>query len=490
GVSRRPLSVELAEAKLNYALGETDAMLRALDDGPPSERATRPPTASEELLRRHASVIEGLRWEREERLRRFRRSRSLSPRKRMLSSLGRRGLYMRHLCLLSLSYNRSLRCVILSALRFCRAVRRSSRGAAEVEQLLRGYQRARDEACAQMERARHRLRERALQERRRLSHHRGSTPSATASKDSKLQTLPASTASLCTSCSRSLASLPTSGYSSRSPPLQRRGLGVAVSGAAARAVVRDRRRGAGEGGLNGAWSRRGGDSLRPRIGDAFGRQYQAIARGVLSTTRAEVQAASAGDVDCLLEGVASAGWQRASVESGVLVFVKPLASATRWGFLVAAVVARPADAVWDLVRNPGRRSLYDGGVTRVTVCRDLGDGSQLVHIVHDSSACYLKQPRDFCCLAADFKEESGYAKVAQSVYNEAFPLPAREMVRAELLPSACFVQPCRRQGQELTRIITLTQVDLGAPALPAHVISLAAKEQALCITRLARLLGC
>ncbi|XP_075923745.1 uncharacterized protein LOC116943328 isoform X2 [Petromyzon marinus] len=521
GVSRRPLSVELAEAKLNYALGETDAMLRALDDGPPSERATRPPTASEELLRRHASVIEGLRWEREERLRRFRRSRSLSPRKpspplalprpvtaetpsggrgsdgdraqrwspptRMPSPIpwlggasgggpggggGGDGGDEMVPRLEADAYSSA--CGVAGG----RGWRRSSRGAAEVEQLLRGYQRARDEACAQMERARHRLRERALQERRRLSHHRGSTPSATDHHRAVLAgaaDVSASTASLCTSCSRSLASLPTSGYSSRSPPLQRRGLGVASTPS--------------------PW-RRSYERLAlptsppPPPPPTDVAEYQAIARGVLSTTRAEVQAASAGDVDCLLEGVASAGWQRASVESGVLVFVKPLASATRWGFLVAAVVARPADAVWDLVRNPGRRSLYDGGVTRVTVCRDLGDGSQLVHIVHDSSACYLKQPRDFCCLAADFKEESGYAKVAQSVYNEAFPLPAREMVRAELLPSACFVQPCRRQGQELTRIITLTQVDLGAPALPAHVISLAAKEQALCITRLARLLGC
>ncbi|XP_078720705.1 uncharacterized protein LOC144937219 [Lampetra fluviatilis] len=513
GGSRRPLSVELAEAKLNYGLGETDAMLRALDDGSPSERATRPPTASEELLRRHASVIEGLRWEREERLRRFRRSRSLSPCKpspplalprpvtaetpsggrgsdadraqrwspptRMPSpipGLGGTGtgggdggdeMVPR---LEADAYSSA--CGVAGG----RGWRRSSRGAAEVEQLLRGYQRARDEACAQIERARHRLRERALQERRRLlSYHRASTPSATDHHRAALAggaDVSASTASLCTSCSRSLVSLPTSGYSSRSPPLQHRGLGVASTPSPWRR----------------SYERLTLPTSPPPPTDVA--EYQAIARGVLSTTRAEVLAASAGDVDCLLEGVASAGWQRASVESGVLVFVKPLASATRWGFLVAAVVARPADAVWDVVRDPGRRSLYDGGVTRVTVCRDLGDGAQLVHVVHDSSACYLKQPRDFCCLAADFKEESGYAKVAQSVYNEAFPLPAREMVRAELLPSACFVQPCSRQGQELTRIITLTQVDLGAPALPAHVISLAAKEQAACISRLARLLGC
>ncbi|XP_061407294.1 uncharacterized protein LOC133342263 isoform X2 [Lethenteron reissneri] len=512
GGSRRPLSVELAEAKLNYGLGETDAMLRALDDGSPSERATRPPTASEELLRRHASVIEGLRWEREERLRRFRRSRSLSPRKpspplalprpvtaetpsggrgsdadraqrwspptRMPSPIpglggasgGGTGDDEMVPRLEADAYSSA--CGVAGG----RGWRRSSRGTAEVEQLLRGYQRARDEACAQIERARHRLRERALQERRRLlSHHRASTPSATDHHRAALAggaDVSASTASLCTSCSRSLASLPTSGYSSRSPPLQHRGLGVASSPSPWRR----------------SYERLALPTSPPPPTDVA--EYQAIARGVLSTTRAEVLAASAGDVDCLLEGVASAGWQRASVESGVLVFVKPLASATRWGFLVAAVVPRPADAVWEVVRDPGRRSLYDGGATRVTVCRDLGDGSQLVHVVHDSSACYLKQPRDFCCLAADFKEESGYAKVAQSVYNEAFPLPAREMVRAELLPSACFVQPCSRQGQELTRIITLTQVDLGAPALPAHVISLAAKEQAACISRLARLLGC
>ncbi|MGH0156915.1 UNVERIFIED_CONTAM: hypothetical protein FKN15_032948 [Acipenser sinensis] len=111
--------------------------------------------------------------------------------------------------------------------------------------------------------------------------------------------------------------------------------------------------------------------------------------------------------------------------------------------------------------------------------------SEHVYLVMDSSLCCLKQPRDFCCISAESKQEEQFVLALRSVYDEALPRPGRELVRGEVLPSAWVLQPDTQHRKEVTKVVYMTQVDLGTPALPQRLLGFVAKRQAMVIANLA-----
>uniref|UniRef100_A0A663LPE9 StAR-related lipid transfer protein 9 n=1 Tax=Athene cunicularia TaxID=194338 RepID=A0A663LPE9_ATHCN len=161
---QHPLTVELAEAKLNYGIGETDALLRVLQSGTADDLVAVP--VKQQLYERHMRTIETLRKEREKRLQ---RSRSLSPQKH-LSLLQTLDASQRDLDLPSRrrEYLQQLRRDVVENTRVQEPQRRSIQHPSDIELLLRDYQRAREETKTEIARARDKLRERAEQEKRRI----------------------------------------------------------------------------------------------------------------------------------------------------------------------------------------------------------------------------------------------------------------------------------------------------------------------------------
>ncbi|XP_010149011.1 PREDICTED: stAR-related lipid transfer protein 9 [Eurypyga helias] len=186
---------------------------------------------------------------------------------------------------------------------------------------------------------------------------------------------------------------------------------------------------------------------------------------------------------------AAAGWKYQCTEKEVLVYYKVFPSATRHGFLGAGVIERPLPSVWGLVRDPGKRHLYDRTINTARIHRKVTSHIQLVYLVTDASLCYLKQPRDFCCITVEAEEENLSVLAVQSVYDASMPYPCKEVVRGEILPSAWILEPDVVNGRDITRVIYMAQVDLGAPAIPARLLSSIAKRQPLVIARLAHFLA-
>lgn len=54
-------------------------------------------------------------------------------------------------------------------------------------------------------------------------------------------------------------------------------------------------------------------------------------------------------------------------EKEVQVYYKVFPSATRHGFLGAGVIERPLPYVWGLVRDPGKRHLYDSSISTARI---------------------------------------------------------------------------------------------------------------------------
>ncbi|KAJ7344789.1 hypothetical protein JRQ81_000739 [Phrynocephalus forsythii] len=201
-------------------------------------------------------------------------------------------------------------------------------------------------------------------------------------------------------------------------------------------------------------------------------------------------AVCSNDLKNLYSGRAAAGWKYQCVEKDVLVYYKAFStSATKHGFLGAGVIDRPLPTILCLLKDPSKRHLYDKSITTAQVHKKINSNIELVYVVSDASLCCQKQPRDFCCISVEAREENVYILAIQSVYEESMPRPCKEIVRGEILPSAWILQPDTVDGRDITKVIYMIQVDLGAPAIPANLLGSLVKRQPLVIARLAHLLA-
>ncbi|XP_062432240.1 stAR-related lipid transfer protein 9 [Rhea pennata] len=509
---QHPLTVELTEAKLNYGLGETDALLRILQSGTTDDLMSIP--IKQQLYERHMRTIETLRKEREKRLQRYRRSRSLSPQKH-LSLLQTPDANQRDLDLPSRrrEYLQQLRRNVVENTRVQEPKRRGVQHPSEIELLLRDYQRAREEAKTEIARARDKLRERAEQEKRRI---REQIFSQLQKEEARLKTL-LSSSTLCTDSSLSLSSGPTSGYnssntatytasklssregqtSSGNAELSRgdaRGYS-AVTNSQLHVLEQLQKDSAFEASriqpplTSGSISCRFTHGLTISVSSSSTKGYQDLSKHILANATTEVMAACAHNLRNLYTCQSAAGWKYQCTEKEVLIYYKVFPSATKHGFLGAGVIERSLPSVWGLVRDPSKRHLYDRTINTARIHKKVTSHIQLVYLVTDTSLCYLKQPRDFCCITVEAKEENLSVLAIQSIYDASMPHPCKEVVRGEILPSAWILEPDVVNGKDITRVIYMTQVDLGAPAIPARLLSSIAKRQPLVIARLAHFLS-
>ncbi|KFP62322.1 StAR-related lipid transfer protein 9, partial [Cariama cristata] len=497
------LSVELTEAKLSYGIGETDALLRVLQSGTADDLVAIP--VKQQLYERHMRTIETLRKEREKRLQRYQRSRSLSPQKH-LNLLQTLDASQRDLDLPSRrrEYLQQLRRDVVENTRVQEPKRRSIQHPSDIELLLRDYQRAREETKTEIARARDKLRERAEQEKRRI---REQIFSQLQKEEARLKTL-ASTSTLCTDSSLSLSSGPTSGYnSSNTATYTASNLGSqdgqrnyqytdCLDKGYLQSFIRTKWIGCSSGGFkiqpplpSNSISCRFTHGLTISVSSSSTKGYQDLSKHILANATTEVMAACSHNLRNLYSCQAAAGWKYQCTEKEVLVYYKVFPSATRHGFLGAGVIERPLPSVWGLVRDPGKRHLYDRTINTARIHKKVTSHIQLVYLVTDTSLCYLKQPRDFCCITVEAKEENLSVLAVQSVYDASMPHPCKEVVRGEILPSAWILEPDVVNGRDITRVIYMAQVDLGAPAIPARLLSSIAKRQPLVIARLAHFLA-
>ncbi|XP_008057674.1 stAR-related lipid transfer protein 9 [Carlito syrichta] len=509
GTQNLSLSVELAEAKLHHGFGEADALLQVLQSETGEALAADEPVLStwETLCAGQREAIETLRRERAERLRNFRRTRSLSPQKQ-LSLLPNRDLPTRDLDLPSRrrEYLQQLRKDVVKTTRSPEAVSRSAHPPSDIELMLRNYQRAREEAKVEIAQARDRLRERTEQEKLRI---RQQIISQLWKEEEKLHTL-VNSSSLCTSSNGSLSSGITSGYNSSSAlsgQLQSpENMGDTSLPDSRDAWIGDRQGRsavrnshlylAGSAWKSAAYGHRASlgncccsASSLFSLGTCFSSSsYQDLAKHIVDTSVADVMTACSDNLHNLFSHQATAGWNYQGEEEAVQIYYKVFSS-TRHGFLGAGVVSQPLSHVWAAVSDPTLWPLYHKPIQTARLHQRVTKSINLVYLVCNSALCALKQPRDFCCVCVEAKEGHLSVVAAQSVYDTSMPRPSRKMVRGEILPSAWILQPVTLEGKEITRVIYLAQVELGAPGFPPQLLSSFIKQQPLVIARLASFLG-
>ncbi|XP_078089759.1 stAR-related lipid transfer protein 9 [Mustelus asterias] len=495
--NQHQLTVELTEAKLNYGLGETDALLRIFQGGAADDLNV---PMRQQLYDRHMRTIAALRKERDEKLQKFRRTRSLSPQKHLTLQCQKHpstSHQEQDLPSKWRNYLQRLRQDVVENTRTQAAAVGREETTSEIEYLLRDYQKAREEAKVEIAKARDKLRARAEKEKCRLQQQ---MISQLLKVEGRVRNV-ASRNSLHTGSNLSLSSNPTSGYSSSNtappdinpqtknksssdPMIPSRGqctayrnLQVNVTERSATETIQS---------LHGNIEK---DNSRTANSNCL-KKYQDLATHTVASVKAEIMVASVNNLRNLLNGKSAAGWRYHCTEKGILMFYKQYISPTKHGFMGVGLIEKPLHCVWCMVKDHSKRQLYDKTIKTVEVHQQLGNGIELVYLVNDTSVCYLNQPRDFCCISVEAKEDQQYMLAMQSIYEESMPRPVKEFVRGEMMPSGWILQPDTQNGKEITRLIYLTQVDLGAPALPARLLGSVAKRQPLCIANLASLLSC
>lgn len=504
-----PLTVELTEAKLHYSLGETDTLLKMLS---PRSTEEQEPTTSvptkQQLYDQHRRSIEGLRQQREDRLQTYRRARSLSPGKHLQPSPQDVVSNSKMSAAMSGRHKEYLpQQEVTDSSRIPDSPRGEGQCPSDIEQLLRDYGRAREEARTEIAKARERLRERTEQEKRRLQQQSLSQET----KDDLRHRTRISNSTLCTGSSLSLSSGPTSGYNSgntahlqqggraltngQMPGFQDEGLKVgtlpqSVNTQRVWLSAHDVRLEPPVTGFDPLMASTPSPTTRPRQrATSFGSvssistTYQDIRNSLLGRAVAEVRLASSGDLSNLLLGKSTAGWRYQGEERGVQAYYKPSSSPSVHAFLGAGELNRPVDSLWSIICQLSRSHMYNQSVRSVWT-RPLDDSTQLVYILTDPSTCHLGQPRDFCCISTESKQGGLYVLAMQSVFEESLPRPSVDAVRGEMMPSCWLLQPVRRNGQEVTRVIYLLQVDLGSPSFPHRLLNTVSRRQAAVIADL------
>lgn len=493
-----PLTVELTEAKLHYGLGQTDTLLKMLSPTSREEKQKPPPAApiKQQLYDRHRKSIEGLRQEREARLQSYRRTRSLSPSKTLGSPPpSQEGpTYKTHTA--PCERKHQLRQEVTESIRIPDPARGQGQCPSDIEQLLRDYSRARDEARSEIAKARERLRERTEQEKRRILHQALSQDT----KDDLRHGTRVSNSTLCTGSSLSLSSGPTSGYQSGATQLQLSNTSIHAQDEeqkspkgiknqrvwlSAQDVRLDRSFSGFEPIMTSSPSV---PSFSRHRAASFGsssstNNYQEITSSLLRRTLAEVQLASAGDLGNLLTGKVTAGWRYEGEERGVHAYYKPSSIPSVHSFLGVADLHRPLDSLWTVICQVSKSHMFNQTVRSVWT-RPLDDSTQLVYIVTDPSRCHLSQPRDFCCISTAAKQGELHVLAMQSVLEECLPRPSLEAERGEMLPSCWMLQPVKSLGQEVTRVVFLLQIDLGASFFPQRLLNTVARKQAAVVADL------
>lgn len=495
GAQNLSLSTELTEAKLHHGFGEADALLQVLQSGTgealaaeEEELHARPKHTAETLQRKRAEGLQNSHW-----------TRSLSPEKQLS--------FARDFDLPSRrrEYLQQLRKDVVETTRSSGSTSRSSHPPSDIELMLQEYQRAREEAKVEIARARDRLRERTEQEKLRI---RQQIISQLLREKEKLHTL-ATSGSQCTSSDGSLSSGVTSGYNS-SPALPSQlqspdSVGDTnlpdsrdswIGEVRGRSSVRNNQLNlAGSAWKSLAYSRRAAlgscccsPSSLSSLGTSFSSSYKDLAKHIVDLSMADVMAACSDNLNNLFSCWAAAGWNHQGEEQEVQLYYK-MFSSTRHGFLGAGVVSQPLSHVWAAVSDPTLWPLYHKPVQTARLHQRVTNSINLVYLVCNTTVCALKQPRDFCCVCVEAKEGQLSIMAAQSVYDASMPRPNREMVRGEILPSAWILQPLTVEGKEITRVIYLAQVELGAPGFPPQLLSSFIKQQPLVIARLASFLG-
>lgn len=175
-------------------------------------------------------------------------------------------------------------------------------------------------------------------------------------------------------------------------------------------------------------------------------------------------------------------WSYHSVEKDVVILRKVSQGQKIYSFLGKGLIKVKPPAVWQAVRNPMTRYVYDKMLKKTKIVRQIDDQIRIAYLHHETTQCFFKQARDFVYLAAEKVEPERYVLSGVSVDVPELP-PSKNIVRGKIYSSGWIIEPVLQNGQLYSMVSYLSQVDFGG-AIPTGLLNHIGRRQPLCIAYL------
>ncbi|XP_074630901.1 uncharacterized protein LOC141889499 [Acropora palmata] len=175
-------------------------------------------------------------------------------------------------------------------------------------------------------------------------------------------------------------------------------------------------------------------------------------------------------------------WSFHSVEKDVVILRKVSQGQKIYSFLGKGLIKVKPPAVWQAIRNPMTRHVYDKMLKKTKIVRQIDDQIRIAYLHHETTQCFFKQARDFVFLASERVEPERYVLSGVSVDVPELP-PSKNIVRGKIYSSGWIIEPVLQNGQLYSMVSYLSQVDFGG-AVPTGLLNHIARRQPLCIAYL------
>ncbi|KAK2568953.1 StAR-related lipid transfer protein 9 [Acropora cervicornis] len=171
-----------------------------------------------------------------------------------------------------------------------------------------------------------------------------------------------------------------------------------------------------------------------------------------------------------------------SVEKDVVILRKVSQGQKIYSFLGKGLIKVKPPAVWQAIRNPMTRHVYDKMLKKTKIVRQIDDQIRIAYLHHETTQCFFKQARDFVFLASERVEPERYVLSGVSVDVPELP-PSKNIVRGKIYSSGWIIEPVLQNGQLYSMVSYLSQVDFGG-AVPTGLLNHITRRQPLCIAYL------
>nr|XP_054758821.1 uncharacterized protein LOC129264891 isoform X1 [Lytechinus pictus] len=208
-----------------------------------------------------------------------------------------------------------------------------------------------------------------------------------------------------------------------------------------------------------------------------------VAEAALHTLMSEMAPSESFDPSKSQQPEEERGWRYEGRERDVLLLCKthspnsPINS-----YIGIGNIKAPARTVFNYIKNPMCRQLYDPMLKEVKIKKDFGSDLQVVYMVFKTDQCLLQHPRDCLCVIKTLEMDDRFLVVATSIKHPRIP-PKKKTIRAEVLLAGCSIQPLQTGDMEHCRVTHLSQVNLHGDLQPKLINALSSRLP-MCISDL------
>ncbi|XP_064395333.1 uncharacterized protein LOC135342527 isoform X2 [Halichondria panicea] len=175
------------------------------------------------------------------------------------------------------------------------------------------------------------------------------------------------------------------------------------------------------------------------------------------------------------------GWTFSGFEKDVVMLIKKSTDTPFNSFIGKGVIDLPPQEVYDSIRNPQLRFIYDNMLKELHIVKQIDEGLYILHMHHETTQCFVKQSRDFCLLVSERSEPNKKLLIGTSIEVPECP-PKPDIHRGKVVYSGWVVEPYRARGKLQTEVTYLLQVDMGG--IPASIVNFISKRQPLAVAYL------